>query len=164
MSNILNVDLSFIKNEYFKNTITQYIKKIFTIDYTIEGILLFGSVAKEIARDDKEYLSDIDLIVVAWNLTEDLWKRNDEVFKSTGDISSDIQALWWTPEEIQKNVETKFYLVLDALDDGKILYDPNNFLYELKKKLKKELKEKGVVKTEMYWQWPIKKFGDYIEF
>ena len=164
MNKTFKIDLSFIKKEYFKDKLIQYIYKILALDYNIKGILLFGSVAKGTDHYDEEYISDIDLIIIAENLSENIWKRNEMIYKSTIDVSSDIQAIWWTPEEILKNLESKYYLLLDALDDGKILYDPNNFLYELKVKLKKELIEKGVIKTEIYWQWPIKKFGDYFEF
>lgn len=33
-----------------------------------------------------------------------------------------------------------------------------------KRKLFKELKAKGVIKTDLYCQWPIKRFGDKKEF
>ena len=95
------------------------------------------------------------------NLEEE---RNQEIFEITKFFSSGIQAHWWTPKEMKEHVDSKFYLILDALDEGKIIYDPYNFLKELRKQLKKDLKEKGVIKTELYWQWPIKKFGDKIEF
>ena len=65
---------------------------------------------------------------------------------------------------MEGHVRSKYYLILDAFDEGKILYDPENFLFKLRKKLFKDLEEKGVIKTELYWQWPIKKFGDKIEF
>lgn len=61
-------------------------------------------------------------------------------------------------------MDSKFYLLLDAFDEGKIIYDPKGILKKLKEKLFKELKAKGVIKTDLYWQWPIKRFGDKIEF
>ncbi|TXT66453.1 MAG: Nucleotidyltransferase domain protein [Promethearchaeota archaeon] len=53
---------------------------------------------------------------------------------------------------------------MDAFDEGKILYDPECILKDLRDKLFKELEAKGVIKTDLYWQWPIKHFGDKIEF
>jgi len=50
------------------------------------------------------------------------------------------------------------------LHEGKILYDPENIPFELIKKLFIDLEEKGFKKTELYWQWPIKKFGEKFEF
>ena len=126
--------------------------------------MLFGSLATDKARYDENHVSDIDLIIVCDDLQEDLWKRRRLVVKLTKTVSSGIQALWWTSKEIKSLVDSKYYLILDAFDECKFLYDPDNFLLELKTRLFKELELKGVIKTDLYWQWPIKKFGDKIEF
>ncbi len=164
MSQIKQIDLSFIKLEYFKNELKEYLEFIFKLKLKIKAILLFGSVATGKARVDDDYLSDIDLFIICDDLPEDYWERRELVFKLTKPVCSGKQALWRTSKEMEGYVKSKYYLILDAFDEGKILYDPENFLFELRKALFKDLEEKGVIKTELYWQWPIKKFGDKIEF
>jgi len=164
MSQIKEINLSFIELEYFKNELKEYLQFIFKLKLKIKAILLFGSVATGKARDDDDYLSDIDLIIVSDDLPEDHWERSKFVFELTKSISSGKQTLWRTSKEMEGYVRSKYYLILDAFDEGKILYDPEKFLFKLRKKLFKDLEEKGVKKTELYWQWPIKEFGDKIEF
>ncbi len=164
MSQIKQIDLSFIKLEYFKNELKEYLQFIFKLKLRIKAILLFGSVATGKARVDDDYLSDIDLFIICDDLPEDYWERRELVFKLTKPVCSGKQALWRTSKEMEGYVKSKYYLILDAFDEGKILYDPKNFLFKLRKALFKDLEEKGVIKTELYWQWPIKKFGDKIEF
>ena len=48
-------------------------------------------------------------------------------------------------------VQIKADIILDALNDGIILFDPDDLVRELKNKLFRELKEKGVIKREHYW-------------
>lgn len=165
----LDFDLSFIKIESFKNTLLEFLLGILKQeDAKIRGILLFGSVATGKARDDDEHLSDIDLIIICDELPENHRERTlfkldaTKAIKKTSIIS--FQKLWWTSKEIEDLVKSKFYLILDAFDEGVILYDPENFLNNLREKLLRDLREKGVIKTDLYWQWPIKKFGDEIEF
>ena len=164
MNQIKKIDLSFIELEYFKNELKEYLQFIFKLKIKIRAVLLFGSVATGKARDDDEHLSDIDLFIICDDLPEDYWERRKLVFNLTKSVCSGKQALWRTSKEMESHVKSKYYLILDAFDEGKTLYDPENFLFELKKKLFKDLEEKGVIKTEFYWQWPIKKFGDKIEF
>ncbi len=164
MSQIKEIDLSFIKLESFKNELKEYLQFISKLKLKIKAILLFGSVATGKARDDDDHLSDIDLIIICDDLPEDYWERRKITFELTKSICSGKQTFWWTSKELEGYVRSKYYLILDAFDEGKILYDPENFLFKLRKKLFKDLEEKGVRKTEHYWQWPIKKFGDKIEF
>ena len=164
MSQIKQIDLSFIKLEYFKNELKEYLQFIFKLKLKIKAILLFGSVATGKARDDDDHLSDIDLFIICDDLPEEYWERRELAFKLTKPVCSGKQALWRTSKEMEGYVKSKYYLILDAFDESKILYDPENFLFELRRKLFKDLEEKGVIKTELYWQWPIKKFGDKIEF
>ncbi len=164
MSQKGHIDITFIKLEYFKNKLQEYLQYVLKMEIYIKGIMLFGSLATDKAIYDENHISDIDLIIVCDELQEDLWKRRRLLVKLTKTVSSGIQALWWTSKEIKSLVASKYYLILDAFDEGRILYDPDNFLLELKTRLLKELELKGVIKTDLYWQWPIKKFGDKIEF
>lgn len=164
MNQVEDIDLSFIKIEYFKNLLRKYLQFIFKLDLNIKSILLFGSVSTGKARNNVEHLSDIDLFIISDEITVDLLKRSQWVVNLTRPVCSGIQALWRTSKEIENYVDSKYYLILDAFDEGQILYDPDNFLHKLKERTLKELKEKGVIKTELYWQWPVKKFGDKIKY
>ncbi len=164
MNQTEHIDLAFIKIEYFKNNLRKYLQFIFELNLKIRAILLFGSVATGKALNDNEHLSDIDLFIISDDITVDLLKRSQWVVNLTRPVCSGIQALWRTSKEIESYVDSKYYLILDAFDEGKILYDPDNFLRKLRERTFKELKEKGVIKTELYWQWPLKKFGDKIEY
>ena len=159
-----SVDLSFIEIKYYKNLLDDYLTHIFKQNLEIIGALLFGSVATNKARDDEFHTSDIDLIIICENLPSGIWERKKFVFEKTKKVCSGIQDFWWTLEELKRLLDSKFYLLLDAFDEGKILYDPNEILNKLKEKLFKELEAKGVIKTDLYWEWPIKCFGDKIEF
>ncbi|KKK45275.1 hypothetical protein LCGC14_1257230 [marine sediment metagenome] len=164
MTQVEDINLAFIKEEYFKNKLSEFLQFIFKLDLEIRSILLYGSVATGRARDDTEYLSDIDLFIISDKIRIDLLKRSKWVVNITKPVCSGVQALWRTSKEMEKYAESKYYLILDAFDEGKILYDPDNFLHNLREKIFTELKAKGVIKTDLYWQWPIKKFGDKIEY
>ncbi len=164
MNQIEDIDLYFIQLKYFRNKLRKYLQFLFKLDIKIRSILLFGSVATGKARMDEDHLSDIDLIIISDDITIELIKRSQWVVNLTRPVCSGIQALWRTSKEIESYVDSKYYLILDAFDEGHILYDQDNFLHRLKERLFKELEEKGVIKTELYWQWPIKKFGDKIEY
>ena len=156
--------LSFIENDYFRERLLSYLVDLFELPLRIKGILLFGSVARGDAVINEEHMSDIDLIVISEDFPEDKWARKEKMFEFTRNFAGGVQALWWTPEELVKKVENKFYLLLDALDEGKILHDPEGLLHEQRRKLRADLGKKGVIKRELYWRWPIKEFGDEIEF
>lgn len=164
MRTLNNIDLSFIENEYFEKELRKYLGFILELDLEIKGILLYGSVATGKAKNDDDYFSDIDLIIICDDLPKDRQERKEKIFNLVKPVHSGIQDIWLTSKEIEEQVDSKFYLILDAFDEGKILHDPDSLLNRLKDKLFNELKKKGVIKTELYWQWPIKKFGDKIEY
>ena len=164
MRNLNNIDLSFIEEEYFKKEIVKYLEFVLALNLKIKGILLFGSVATGNAKNEVDYLSDIDLIIICDDLPKDRGERKEKIFNLVKLVHSGIQDIWLTSKELEEQVDSKFYLILDAFDEGKILHDPDSLLKRLKDKLFNELKKKGVIKTELYWQWPIKEFGDKIEY
>lgn len=87
----------------------------FNNDIEIKSVILFGSVARGQAKDH----SDIDIIVVASGLPE--LKKRDELppFRSP----ARIQDIWMTPEELEDMVIAKTGFVVDALLEGKLLFD-----------------------------------------
>ncbi|MHA1732388.1 MAG: nucleotidyltransferase domain-containing protein [Promethearchaeota archaeon] len=156
--------MSFIENRSFRDALSKYLEFLFEQKMELDGILLFGSVARGDARDDEDHESDIDLIVVSDDLPVDFDERLEFTSKLTEPVNAGIQEIWWTRGETEQHVKSKYFLALDAFDEGKILYDPNNFLEELKRELARELADRGVKKTNLYWQWPIAKFGDRVDF
>ena len=164
MSTLINFDLSFIEKDYFKKELRKYLEFILTLDLKIKGILLYGSVATGKAKNDDNYLSDIDLIIICDDIPKNRQERKEKILKLVKPVHSGIQDIWLTSNELKEQVDSKFYLILDAFDEGKILYDPEGLLETLKSNLVSELKKKGVIKTDLYWQWTIKKFGDKIEY
>ncbi len=126
------------------------------------GVLLFGSVARGKAKPFRSYESDIDLIVVIEDLPEDLEKRmlyKIEVEKGT---RSRIQAIWMTPKELEEHIGAKSEYILDAFDEGIIIYDPEGFLEKKRSELSDELHKKGVSRLKWGWSWNIKA-GEIIE-
>ena len=71
-------------------------------------------------------------------------------------LSSPIQPVLMTPQELDEHVKARSGWVMDALHEGIILYDPDGTIARAKHRLIAELKEKGVKRTEYGWVWPIK--------
>jgi predicted nucleotidyltransferase len=159
-----DIDLSFIENDYFGKLLEDYLEKIMQLPLKIRGVLLFGSLATGKALYSGQKISDIDIIIISDELPKDIWKRKEKIHELINEYFPEVQDIWWTSEEIRNHVLNKYYLILDALDEGRILYDPSNLLHSLKKQLFLDLAKKGVIKKDLYWQWPISKFGDKIEY
>ncbi len=77
---------------------------------------------------------------------------------------SGVDSLWMTEKEFINLVRIKTDIILYALDEGIILYDPIGLVKKEKEDLFKELEKKGVKKEKHYWVWPIKSFGEEIEW
>ncbi len=162
----MDINLSFIKEDYFLKKLKECIDQLFKVNKKIKGILLFGSLARgEAVRSEKKF-SDIDLIVIFYDneLPKDHDERTNFKIKLMDLKDLGIDSLWMTESEFKKSVQIKTDIILFALDEGKILFDPDGLIKEQKTKLFKELKEKGVKKREHYWIWPLKNLGDEIEW
>ncbi len=162
----MDIDLNFIKNEYFSKKIEKYLHHLFQVNKEIVGVILFGSIARGDATYSEEKISDIDLIIIFRDneLPEHYRKRNDLKFKLMQSAPSGVDSLWMTEREFLNLVKIKTDIVLYALDEGKMLYDPVGLIKKQKDILFKELKKKGVKKEKHYWVWPIKSFGEEIEW
>jgi predicted nucleotidyltransferase len=162
----MDINLKFLKNEYFSIKLEDYLTQIFQTDKKIAGIVLFGSLARGDAIYSEEKRSDIDLIIIFKDneLPEDPRKKNELKLKLMQLTSAGIDSLWMTESEFKRLVQIKTDIILYALDECKILYDPTGLIKEEKEHLFKELKEKGVKKKKHYWIWPIKNFGEEIEW
>ena len=162
----MDMNLDFIKNEYFSEKLENYFDILFQANKKVIGIILFGSLARGDAVYSEEKRSDVDLIVIfAENeLPEHHITRSDMKLRLIESAPSCVDSLWMTKSEFINLVHNKTDLILYALDEGKILYDPESLIKSQKEKLFKELKEKGVIKRKHYWIWPIKSFGEEIEW
>lgn len=162
----MDIDLSFIKEEYFLRKIENCLNQLFRINKNVKGIILFGSLARGAAICSFEKVSDIDLIVVFKDndLPKNHIKRTDLEIELMDLTELGFDSLWMTESEFKNLVHIKADIILDALDEGIILYDPYNILSDQKNQLFKELEEKGVIKREHYWIWPLKNLGDEIEW
>ncbi|MBI4701950.1 MAG: nucleotidyltransferase domain-containing protein [Deltaproteobacteria bacterium] len=124
----------------------------------IAGLLCFGSVARGTGEQDA---SDIDLIAVIDGLPplgERLLLRVDFAW----DCPSRVDGVWMAPDELAGHVRAKAGYMLDALDEGVILFDREGLLERTRTALGEELARRGVVKTERWWSFPLR-LGETIE-
>lgn len=162
----MDIDLSFIQNANFLRSVKEYLEKLFQLDRKIQGILLFGSLARGEAIYSEREVSDIDLIVIFSDgeLPNDHIERSKTKRELMDLALIGFDSIWMTKTEFEKSVQIKMDIILSCLDEGKILYDPNELIKNQKSKLIRELKEKGVKKRKNYWIWPLKKIGEEIEW
>ncbi len=162
----MDIDLSFIQNANFLGSVKEYLEKLFQLDLKIEGILLFGSLARGEAIYSEREISDIDLIVIFSDgeLPIDHIERSKIKRELMNLALLGFDSIWMTRTEFEKSVQIKMDIILSCLDEGKILFDPFDLIKNQKIKLIRELKEKGVKKRNNYWIWPLRKLGDEIEW
>lgn len=162
----MRIDTPFIEETYFSKILDNYLNQLFGATKNLKGILLFGSVARGDAEISENKTSDIDLLVIFQNnsLPRNHMERSQFQNDSIGLESFGVDAIWLRESEFKEAVKIKTDIILSALYEGKILYDPENLISEQRENLFKELKEKGVVKKENYWIWPLKYLGEEIEW
>ena len=162
----MDIDLSFIKIDYFALSLTEYLESLFKSEKEIVGIILFGSLATENAEFSSDKISDIDLLIIFADnqLPIDHRERTNLKLTLMGLTLSGIDSIWMSKSEFKKSIENKRDIILSILDEGIILYDQSNYLRDSKTKLFKELEEKGVKKRKMYWIWPQKRLGEEIKW
>jgi len=162
----MDIDLSLLQNEYFRKKLKRYLNRLFKTGKKVMGILLFGSIARKEAIYSQEKISDIDLIVIFANGEIPISHRNrsDLKIELMGSTLSNIDSIWMTEKQFKYAVQNKMSILLTALNEGKILYDPKDLIKEQKEILFKDLKEKGVIKRKNYWIWPLEHLGDEIEW
>lgn len=109
-------------------------------DGKVTGLILFGSLAKGLEKPYPE--SDIDILVVAENIPKDLFERRMMALKIKEGCPL-IEDIWITPEELIDAVRGGWGLILDALEDGIVIYDRNGIIAEAKNILKSNFKRLG---------------------
>ncbi len=157
----MDINLKFLNNEYYSTKLENYLTQLFQVNKIIVGIVLFGSLARGDAIYSEEKRSDIDLIIIFKDneLPEHHRKRSALKLKLMEFSPSRVDSLWMTESEFKNLVRIKTDLILYALDEGRLLYDPLGLVKEQKENLFKELKKKGVKKEKHYWAWTIKHIG-----
>ncbi len=126
------------------------IKAIKGID--IISMAIFGSSAR-----NGEYTgSDIDLLVVADNISDDLIQRVPDVvrIKRTLNLGLPLDILLVSKEECQTNFRNHNPLYFDIAIDGKIIYDAG-FLEALIREAKEYISSKGIRHGDGSWSFPV---------
>jgi len=138
------------------------------------SIMLFGSIA----RGDWDMNSDIDMLVIAdgWD-GEPVWERIRELRKAKEKLEESLEyqealraGYWPIIQNFPLSLkEAKRFnrIYLDAVIDGIILYDKDNFLTGLLQSLRKKLEEMGSVRITLpnrkfYWILKDLKAGEVI--
>ncbi len=161
------INLDFIQNGYFSKLINRYIERLLDLnEINVFGVLLFGSVARGEEKRNNEYTSDIDLLIIIeeQGLPEKYIDRISFEVELMFGYDRGIEAIWWNLSELNTALNNKMSMILDAMDEGKILYDPKKILKNARESLLKELKLIGVRKRKNSWVWPLEKIGDKIIF
>ncbi len=134
------------------------------------SVCLYGSVARDEAKNE----SDIDLLVVADGLSQDLGLRYRETnymrlgLKSTSTykrlrmkgICALISDLYLTPQEVERHPP----ILLDLVEDGIILYDKEDFLKRVLEDMRMRMIELGSRRVDRrYWILdPHARFGEEV--
>lgn len=128
------------------------------------SIAVFGSIVRGEARSN----SDIDILIVAENLPEDVGRRIKELAELKFRLKGSenywrgyregkprlISEVILTPEEVSKHPP----ILLDIAYEGVIVYDRDNFLEKELEKIRRRLKELGAKRVEGRggWYWVLK--------
>ena len=113
----MDIDLSFIQNANFLRSIKEYLEKLFQLDRKIQGILLFGSLARGEAIYSEREVSDIDLIVIFSDgeLPNDHIERSKTKRELMDLALIGIDSIWMTKTEFEKSVQIKMDIILKFL-------------------------------------------------
>ncbi|AAL80896.1 nucleotidyltransferase domain-containing protein [Pyrococcus furiosus DSM 3638] len=106
-------------------------------------VILFGSYA----RGDYNLASDFDLVVISDNIKGNPLERTRELYMLNEELLP-VDIIAYTREEFLKALENLSPSALDAITEGKVLYDSG--FYKIAKKKFEELKKKGL-KKKRYW-------------
>jgi predicted nucleotidyltransferase len=166
-----------IPHAYFAPIIKKYCEILNNyLGERLISIMLFGSIA----RGDWDKNSDIDILIIVdgWN-DKPVWNRIEELRKAKRELEESLEYLealragyWPIIQNYPLNIEEakKFNRVyLDAIIDGIILYDKNNFLTNILESLRKKLEEMGSIRITLpnnkyYWILKDIKAGEVIIF
>lgn len=104
-----------LPEEKVEEIVSTYVDKL-KLEIDILLAVLFGSYAK----GNYSFGSDIDVLVVAEHLPEDLSKRFSLL--ADNELGYEIQSFGYTRKEFDKMLEERHPLALEVLKTGKIIY------------------------------------------
>lgn len=122
--------------------------------FLVRGAVLFGSSARGAAGTQ----SDVDLLVVAWNLPARRHRRKEEILRIKAAIPGvPLDVLLLTPEECEQNCRGHNPLFLDIALDGVILIDADGTLEALLAETRRYVDTHGVQRTKEGWRFPVQR-------
>ena len=115
--------------------------KILSGKLSLKAVVLFGSRA----RGDWGPWSDYDLLIIA-DFEEDYMERIGRILGLLEDVNLPIEPHPYTPREAEELLRKGNPIIIDALEEGVILYGEEN-LHSLRE-VYAELKRRGLRKTK----------------
>ncbi|AKG38578.1 DNA polymerase III subunit beta [Infirmifilum uzonense] len=115
--------------------------------YKLHAVILFGSRA----RGDWGPWSDYDFLLIA-EFDQPYLRRMAEVLEAVADTELPVELHPYTPDEALSMLEKGNPLIVDALEEGIVLYSSPT-LHKLKDKLE-ELKQRGLSRTNTTIRFP----------
>lgn len=128
------------------------IKNLRGID--IVSVAVFGSTARH-----GEYTgSDIDLLIVAEGVSEDIIQRISDIVKIKRAFSFGLplDILLVSKDECRSNFRNHNPLYLDIAIDGKVIYDNDGFLNDLIMETRDYVNSSKIVHSDGSWSFPVK--------
>ena len=107
----------------------------------LKGLVLFGSRS----RGDWKPWSDYDLLIIA-EFEEDYMSRIPRILELLSDIPAHVEPHPYTVEEARRMLAKGNPILVDALEEGKVLYTTPEF--EELVETYRELKRRGLRRTE----------------
>ena len=108
------------------------------------ALVLFGSMA----RGDHDLYSDYDLLLV---LERDPERFIDRLVTVADQVDPRVEVLAYTVPEVEQLWATRNLLLLDALDEGKVLVD-NGFWMSLRQRLLQEVAAGRLRRYTLGWE------------
>jgi len=110
-------------------------------EFNVKAVILFGSRA----RGDWTPWSDFDLLIIA-DFREKYLDRVGRVLEVVGDTPLDIEPHPYTLEEAAEMLRKCNPLMVDALEEGRVLHATGE--YRMLLDIYEELRKKGLRRTE----------------
>jgi len=109
-------------------------------EHSVVAIVLFGSVA----TGEYDIHSDFDLVIVSDDMGSNWMERNQAAQRISPGL---INSFVLTTAEFNELFEQMHLLILDAIDQGKVILDTNGIIERARSRLNK-WKEKGYLRRE----------------
>ena len=124
------------------------------LPFNIVGAVLFGSKVK----GTDTICSDTDIMIIADNINPKRQRRGFEITQIKRLFAGPpLDILLMTPKETVSNFKNHNPLFLDIAEEGIIIFDNDNFLYNLIKETKDYVKKCGIKRLNNGWEFPVKR-------